>query len=198
MDLEEVVASADLDMVALVGGDPAPLVGLVDPEASDAGFLGFESTAVLPLVTLTSTETHFAVPLLVPAPMEVPAMEYAAVTTTVSSSSSASSSSSSRKRDRQAQELIGEADLDSKRPKLVPSVDNPQPPGKWKNCGNNSSRVKMGMTTSSSDSSMSKKLVWIWTENKQVMTAAVERGWNTFIFSSHHRHLAIDWSFYPF
>ncbi|KAK2972401.1 hypothetical protein RJ640_010838 [Escallonia rubra] len=66
--------------------------------------------------------------------------------------------------------------------------------GKWKNCRNNSSRVKMGMTTSSSDSSMSKKLVWIWTENKQVMTAAVERGWNTFIFSSHHRHLAIDWS----
>ncbi|KAI3726088.1 hypothetical protein L1987_65885 [Smallanthus sonchifolius] len=39
-----------------------------------------------------------------------------------------------------------------------------------------------------------KKEVWIWTENKQVMTAAVERGWNTFIFSSLHRQLATDWS----
>ncbi|KAJ7974432.1 3-dehydroquinate synthase [Quillaja saponaria] len=38
------------------------------------------------------------------------------------------------------------------------------------------------------------KRVWIWTENKQAMTAAVERGWNTFIFSSQHRQLANDWS----
>lgn len=38
------------------------------------------------------------------------------------------------------------------------------------------------------------KKVWIWTNNKQVMTAAVERGWNTFVFSSHHRQLAHDWS----
>ncbi|KAL8251265.1 hypothetical protein R6Q59_034958 [Mikania micrantha] len=39
-----------------------------------------------------------------------------------------------------------------------------------------------------------KKEVWIWTENKQVMTAAVERGWDTFIFSSLHRQIAADWS----
>ncbi|CAK7335141.1 unnamed protein product [Dovyalis caffra] len=38
------------------------------------------------------------------------------------------------------------------------------------------------------------KRVWIWTESKQVMTAAVERGWNTFIFLSKHRQLAIEWS----
>ncbi|KAK1432853.1 hypothetical protein QVD17_09755 [Tagetes erecta] len=42
--------------------------------------------------------------------------------------------------------------------------------------------------------SKKKKQVWIWTENKQVMTAAVERGWNTFIFSSLHRQIASDWS----
>ncbi|KAL6994235.1 hypothetical protein U1Q18_012342 [Sarracenia purpurea var. burkii] len=46
----------------------------------------------------------------------------------------------------------------------------------------------------SSSTSMSKKLVWIWTENKRVMTAAVERGWNTFVFSSHCRGLANEWS----
>ncbi|WCJ20788.1 3-dehydroquinate synthase [Euphorbia peplus] len=40
---------------------------------------------------------------------------------------------------------------------------------------------------------MSKK-VWIWTENKAVMTASVERGWNTFIFCSEQRQLANDWS----
>ncbi|KAF9625402.1 hypothetical protein IFM89_022387 [Coptis chinensis] len=38
------------------------------------------------------------------------------------------------------------------------------------------------------------KLVWIWTTNKQVMTAAVERGWNTFIFTSQNRDLANEWS----
>ncbi|GMH05134.1 hypothetical protein Nepgr_006974 [Nepenthes gracilis] len=38
------------------------------------------------------------------------------------------------------------------------------------------------------------KTVWIWTENKQVMTAAVERGWNTFIFPSHCGELAKDWA----
>ncbi|KAL9668905.1 hypothetical protein QQ045_006446 [Rhodiola kirilowii] len=36
------------------------------------------------------------------------------------------------------------------------------------------------------------KQVWIWTENKSVMTAAVEWGWNTFLFSS--PELAKDWS----
>ncbi|KAJ8775046.1 hypothetical protein K2173_020050 [Erythroxylum novogranatense] len=38
------------------------------------------------------------------------------------------------------------------------------------------------------------KQVWIWTESKQVMTAAVERGWSTFIFSPEDRELAIEWS----
>eukprot|EP00268_Persea_americana_P042423 TRINITY_DN4245_c0_g1_i3.p1 TRINITY_DN4245_c0_g1~~TRINITY_DN4245_c0_g1_i3.p1 ORF type:complete len:194 (-),score=48.66 TRINITY_DN4245_c0_g1_i3:1674-2255(-) len=38
------------------------------------------------------------------------------------------------------------------------------------------------------------KLVWIWTKSKQVMTAAVERGWGTFIFASSDRELARDWS----
>lgn len=38
------------------------------------------------------------------------------------------------------------------------------------------------------------KLVWIWTENKQVMTTAVERGWSTFIFDANSADLAKDWS----
>lgn len=41
---------------------------------------------------------------------------------------------------------------------------------------------------------MPKKQVWIWSENKQVMTTAVERGWNTFIFPFNRRDLATDWS----
>ncbi|XP_058228135.1 uncharacterized protein LOC131336359 isoform X2 [Rhododendron vialii] len=48
--------------------------------------------------------------------------------------------------------------------------------------------------SASSSLAMSKKRVWIWTENKQVMTAAVERGWNTFVFSSQCRALASEWS----
>lgn len=43
------------------------------------------------------------------------------------------------------------------------------------------------------DHTKSKK-VWIWTKNKQVITAAVERGWNTFIFPSHLPQLASDCS----
>ncbi|CAI8594337.1 unnamed protein product [Vicia faba] len=43
------------------------------------------------------------------------------------------------------------------------------------------------------DGKKSKK-VWIWTKNKQVMTAAVERGWDTFIFPSNLPQLANDWS----
>ncbi|KAJ0043434.1 hypothetical protein Pint_19269 [Pistacia integerrima] len=38
------------------------------------------------------------------------------------------------------------------------------------------------------------KRVWIWTENQQVMTAAVERGWNTFLFLSQNHQLAKYWS----
>ncbi|XP_042004714.1 3-dehydroquinate synthase homolog isoform X1 [Salvia splendens] len=39
-----------------------------------------------------------------------------------------------------------------------------------------------------------KKQVWIWTQKKEVMTAAVERGWHTFIFQSDCRELASQWS----
>ncbi|XP_024007658.1 uncharacterized protein LOC18012585 isoform X2 [Eutrema salsugineum] len=38
------------------------------------------------------------------------------------------------------------------------------------------------------------KKVWIWTECKEVMTVAVERGWNTFIFSSDNREISDEWS----
>ncbi|KAH9298082.1 hypothetical protein KI387_029764, partial [Taxus chinensis] len=38
------------------------------------------------------------------------------------------------------------------------------------------------------------KSVWIWTENKKVMITAVERGWNTFIFSSDGKQLASEWA----
>ncbi|KAJ0098706.1 hypothetical protein Patl1_22178 [Pistacia atlantica] len=38
------------------------------------------------------------------------------------------------------------------------------------------------------------KRVWIWTENRQVMTAAIERGWNTFFFLSQNHQLAKHWS----
>ncbi|WVZ55618.1 hypothetical protein U9M48_006256 [Paspalum notatum var. saurae] len=36
------------------------------------------------------------------------------------------------------------------------------------------------------------KTVWVWTESRQVMTAAVERGWSTFLFGS--KDLGKDWS----
>ncbi|KAK0583668.1 hypothetical protein LWI29_001296 [Acer saccharum] len=59
--------------------------------------------------------------------------------------------------------------------------------------------VKMYSVSNSSSSNVSipyekSKRVWIWTESKQVMCAAVERGWNTFIFSPHNHELANDWS----
>lgn len=40
------------------------------------------------------------------------------------------------------------------------------------------------------------KIVWMWTESKQVMTTAVERGWNNFIFKSDpgFREIANEWS----
>ena len=60
-----------------------------------------------------------------------------------------------------------------------------------------SSRVTMCSSHSSSVTSAGyrqHKVVWIWTESKQVMTAAVERGWNTFIFLPDHRELATEWS----
>ncbi|QHN83531.1 3-dehydroquinate synthase [Arachis hypogaea] len=38
------------------------------------------------------------------------------------------------------------------------------------------------------------KTVWIWTTTQHVMTSALERGWNTFLFSSPHQNLAHHWS----
>ncbi|XP_012083825.1 3-dehydroquinate synthase homolog isoform X1 [Jatropha curcas] len=62
----------------------------------------------------------------------------------------------------------------------------------------NSSQIKfsasLNYTMASSGAYEKSKRVWIWTQSKQVMTAAVERGWNTFIFSSHHKELVNDWS----
>lgn len=49
-------------------------------------------------------------------------------------------------------------------------------------------------TTSYSGPYGQSKRVWVWTENKEVMTAAVERGWNTFVFSPESRQLSSDWS----
>ncbi|PQQ10094.1 3-dehydroquinate synthase homolog isoform X1 [Prunus yedoensis var. nudiflora] len=58
-----------------------------------------------------------------------------------------------------------------------------------------SASIGLGSSTSSSSGTYGKsKRVWVWTESKQVMTASVERGWNTFIFSSRSRELADEWS----
>ncbi|KAF0912856.1 hypothetical protein E2562_019444 [Oryza meyeriana var. granulata] len=48
------------------------------------------------------------------------------------------------------------------------------------------------MCASPASPSESKKTVWVWTTNRQVMTAAVERGWSTFLFGS--KDLGKDWS----
>ncbi|MCD9644021.1 hypothetical protein HAX54_031979 [Datura stramonium] len=82
------------------------------------------------------------------------------------------------------------------------SVSYPKVPGKWKNCryvdfsskGRTFPRVNRVTRMCTFTSSKSKKTVWIWTENKQVMTAAVERGWNIFIFPSNRQDLALEWS----
>ena len=38
-----------------------------------------------------------------------------------------------------------------------------------------------------------KKSVWMWTKSKDVMTASIERGWDTFIFTPETRHLCEEW-----
>lgn len=58
-----------------------------------------------------------------------------------------------------------------------------------KNCKTNC-RARMSMI--SNTHTKKKKQVWVWTQNQQVMTTAVERGWTTFLFSS--PHLATVWS----
>ncbi|RYQ85837.1 hypothetical protein Ahy_B10g105462 [Arachis hypogaea] len=45
-----------------------------------------------------------------------------------------------------------------------------------------------------STSMKNSKTVWIWTTTQHVMTSALERGWNTFLFSSPHQNLAHHWS----
>lgn len=57
--------------------------------------------------------------------------------------------------------------------------------------------VKMSASTRTTTLSLNlgrAKKVWIWTKCKEVMTVAVERGWNTFIFSSENRKLSDEWS----
>ncbi|RLN18074.1 hypothetical protein C2845_PM02G36210 [Panicum miliaceum] len=53
-------------------------------------------------------------------------------------------------------------------------------------------RASVRMRASTAAPAELKKTVWVWTENRQVMTAAVERGWSTFLFGS--KDLGEDWS----
>ncbi len=39
-----------------------------------------------------------------------------------------------------------------------------------------------------------KKAVWVWTKNKDVMTASVEGGWTTFVFTPDTKELANQWT----
>lgn len=58
-----------------------------------------------------------------------------------------------------------------------------------------SQRIVVKMSASTLPMNLGKaKKVWIWTMCKEVMTVAVERGWNTFIFSSDNRKLSNEWS----
>jgi len=38
------------------------------------------------------------------------------------------------------------------------------------------------------------KTVWVWTKSKDVMTASVEGGWSTFIFTPETMYLAYEWT----
>lgn len=38
------------------------------------------------------------------------------------------------------------------------------------------------------------KTVWVWTKSKDVMTASVEGGWSTFIFTPETKDLANEWT----
>ncbi|XP_055827475.1 uncharacterized protein LOC129895740 [Solanum dulcamara] len=79
---------------------------------------------------------------------------------------------------------------------LLPSlsVSYPKVPGKWKHCRKFLHINRVARMCAFTPSKSKKKTVWIWTENKQVMTAAVERGWSTFIFPSDRQDLALEWS----
>uniref|UniRef100_M1AJ13 3-dehydroquinate synthase n=1 Tax=Solanum tuberosum TaxID=4113 RepID=M1AJ13_SOLTU len=79
---------------------------------------------------------------------------------------------------------------------LLPSLSlsYPKVAGKWQNCRKFLGTNRVAKMCAFTPSNSKKKTVWIWTENKQVMTAAVERGWNTFIFPSNRQDLALEWS----
>ncbi|XP_015070321.1 uncharacterized protein LOC107014772 isoform X2 [Solanum pennellii] len=79
---------------------------------------------------------------------------------------------------------------------LLPSLSHsfPKLAGKWQNCRKFLGINRVARMCAFTPSNSKKKTVWIWTENKQVMTAAVERGWNTFIFPSNRQDLALEWS----
>uniref|UniRef100_A0A1D1YZ45 3-dehydroquinate synthase n=3 Tax=Anthurium amnicola TaxID=1678845 RepID=A0A1D1YZ45_9ARAE len=55
-------------------------------------------------------------------------------------------------------------------------------------------RVGCHMGRCSAMASRRPKLVWVWTESQQVLTAAVESGWSTFVFPGDSRELANEWS----
>ncbi|KAJ1298596.1 hypothetical protein BS78_01G466100 [Paspalum vaginatum] len=55
-----------------------------------------------------------------------------------------------------------------------------------------SRRASVRMRASAASPAELNKTVWVWTESRQVMTAAVERGWTTFLFGS--KDLGRDWS----
>ncbi|MED6206753.1 hypothetical protein PIB30_029728 [Stylosanthes scabra] len=54
--------------------------------------------------------------------------------------------------------------------------------------------VAASTSMNNSESKSKSKTVWIWTTTPLVMTCALERGWNTFIFSSQNQTLAHHWS----
>ncbi|MQL89654.1 hypothetical protein Taro_022231 [Colocasia esculenta] len=73
----------------------------------------------------------------------------------------------------------------------------------WTLLDANSSLVRVRshrMDRCSTMASRREKMVWVWTESTQVMTAAVERSWNSFVFPGSSRDLAQEWSllwFFP-
>ena len=49
-------------------------------------------------------------------------------------------------------------------------------------------RVTMGLVAD-----QGKKAVWVWTKSKDVMTASIERGWDTFVFTQKTQPLCEEW-----
>lgn len=60
-----------------------------------------------------------------------------------------------------------------------------------------SSSAEAALDNADRSTDVEKKVVWLWTKNKQVMTAAVEAGWDTFLFNGddfQEQELANDWT----